>query len=98
MRASFIQPAIGLGIAYKIEQLAQQAETIPPAKPEACRVGSKGTGECPGVVENVSKRIGDDLRNCAGLLAIGEEVRCDPRRPRHEEAVEIDPLVVAELA
>src|SRR3972149_11728419 len=73
-----LHPSPRVGIAHKIEQPAQQRDTVTAPESESGCMRSQGVGERPGIVVRRSYRVGDYVGHRLGVLIVGAEIRRDP--------------------
>ncbi len=98
MSPSLHHPFGCLGVANEIEQPAQESDAV--LSPESKLRGVRGEGvrEGAGVVVGAADCVDDDMSYRLGVLAVGEQISRDARRPCGGQAPERDPLVVRHFA
>lgn len=98
MSPSLRHPFGCLGVANQIEQPAQESDAVLSAETELRGVRSEGVREGAGVVVGAADCVGDNVSYRLGVLAVGEQIGRDSRRPGDRQAPERDPLAVRHLA
>ena len=96
VRTRFVEPAGCVGIIGEIQEPPEESESIVASQSKPSGVGRKAFCEGPGVVEDTSDAVGDDLGHCPGVLSVGEQIGSDPRRPRHGQPTETNPFRIGQ--
>jgi hypothetical protein len=98
MSPSLRHPLGRLRVADKVEQPAQESEAVLPPESELRGVRAEGVRERAGVVVGTANCVGDDVGYRLGVLAVGEQVSRNARRPGDGQAAGRGPFAVRHLA
>ncbi len=88
MSPSLHHPLGCQGVADQIEQPAQESDAVPSPESKLRAVRSEGVREGAGVVVRAADCVGDDMSYRLGILAVGEQISRDARRPGDGQAPE----------
>jgi hypothetical protein len=97
-RLRLLQPSWGVGIADQVEEPPQDCGAVSTANPESDRVRRKLFDKGARRLGAASESVGDNLANGLRVLAIGQEIGCDPRRAGDREPLKDGPLFIDQLA
>src|SRR3990172_909865 len=87
-----LHPSRRVWIAHKIEQPAQQRDTVTAPESESGCMRSQGVGERPGRLVRRSYGVGDHVRHRLGVLIVVKKIRHDPGGSGHWQTAKRDPL------
>jgi len=77
-----------LRVADQIKQPAQESDAVLSPEPKLRCVRSEGVRKGSGVVVDTADCVGDDMSYRLGVIAVGEQISRDARRPGDGQAPE----------
>ncbi len=83
MRPRLFEPLLRIRITDEIEEPLQESESVSSPKTEPVCVRRKAFSEGSWIVDDAAARFGNNLRDRLRVFMLPEQIRRDPRWPRH---------------